>query len=148
MSNGERSGSGESKVRLATGIGTVVGAAVALFVVKPLVQPLVELPFWLGLIAFVVVTGIGGVLGKLVGRLRKTRGGQLHLARCAGAIGASVGVADVLLGPGLLEPTPSGRAVPLGPATVPHRTDSLAAQRRWLHHLPANTMTNRELANA
>jgi hypothetical protein len=69
MENGERSGSdGRSDwpVRLATGAGTATGAAVALFVIKPLV----DIPgFWPGLIAFVAVTGVGGVLGRLVGGL-------------------------------------------------------------------------------
>jgi hypothetical protein len=76
MGNGERAGSGgrgDWRVRLATGVGTVVGATVALFVVKPLV----ELPFWPGLLAFVAVAGAGGVLGQLVGRLlfRPSSGG-------------------------------------------------------------------------
>lgn len=68
MGTGERSGSdGRSDwpVRLATGVGTCAGAAVALFVVKPLVQ----LPFWPGMIAFVATAGVGGVLGRLAGRL-------------------------------------------------------------------------------
>ncbi len=69
MENGERSGSGgrsDWRVRLATGVGTVTGAAVALFVIKPLV----DIPeFWPGLLAFVAVTGVGGVLGRLVGGL-------------------------------------------------------------------------------
>jgi hypothetical protein len=30
---------------------------------------LVELPFWLGLLAFVLVCGIGGMLGRFVGQL-------------------------------------------------------------------------------
>ena len=77
MGNGEQSGSGgrsDGPVRLATGVGTVAGAAVALFVVKPLVG---ELPFWPGLLAFVAVTGAGGVLGQLAGRLlfRPSSGG-------------------------------------------------------------------------
>ena len=81
MGNGERSGSGGQSdwpVKLATGVGTITGAAVALFVVKPLVQPLVELPFWLGLPAFLAVTGVGGVLGQLAGRLlfRPSSGGS------------------------------------------------------------------------
>jgi hypothetical protein len=76
MGNGERSGSGgrgDGPVRLATGVGTCTGAAVALFVVKPLV----ELPLWLGLLAFLAVSGVGGVLGRLVGRLlfRPSSGG-------------------------------------------------------------------------
>jgi hypothetical protein len=80
MENDERSGSGGRRdwpVKLATGVGTVIGAAVALFVVKPLVKPLVELPFWLGMLAFLAVTGVGGVLGKLAGRLlfRPSSGG-------------------------------------------------------------------------
>ena len=76
MGNGERSGSGgrsDWPVRLATGVGTCIGVAIALFVVKPLV----ELPFWPGLIAFVLVTGVGGVLGRIVGGLlfRPSSGG-------------------------------------------------------------------------
>ena len=69
MGNGERSGSGDRsdwRVRLATGVGTAAGAALGLFVIKPLV----DIPgFWLGLIAFLAVTGVGGVLGRLVGGL-------------------------------------------------------------------------------
>jgi len=77
MGNGERSGSDgrrDWRVRLATGAGTVAGAAIALFVIKPLV----DIPgFWPGLIAFVAVTGVGGVLGRLVGGLmfRPSSGG-------------------------------------------------------------------------
>jgi hypothetical protein len=69
MGNGERPGSGgggDWRVRLATGVGTVAGATVALFVIKPLV----DIPgFWPGLIAFVAVSGVGGVLGRLAGYL-------------------------------------------------------------------------------
>jgi len=71
MGNGERSGSdgrGDWPVRLATGVGTAAGAAVALFVVRPLV----ELPFRLGLLAFVAVPGVGGALG-LAGSVRRRR---------------------------------------------------------------------------
>jgi hypothetical protein len=76
MGNGERSGSGgrsDWPVRLAIGVGTCIGATIALFVIKPLV----ELPFWQGLIAFCLVTGGGGVLGRLVGGLlfRPSSGG-------------------------------------------------------------------------
>jgi hypothetical protein len=77
MGNGERSGSGGRSnwpVRLATGAGTAAGAAVALFVIKPLV----DIPGFLpGLIAFGIVTGVGGVLGRLVGGLlfRPSSGG-------------------------------------------------------------------------
>jgi hypothetical protein len=79
MGNGKRSGSrGRSddwRVGLATGVGTVAGSAVALFVIKPLV----DIPgFWPGLIAFVAVSGVGGVLGRLVGGLlfRPSSGGS------------------------------------------------------------------------
>ena len=69
MANGERSSSGGGSdwpVRLATGVGTVAGAALGLFVIKPLV----DIPgFWPGLIAFVAVSGVGGVLGRLAGSL-------------------------------------------------------------------------------
>ena len=78
MGNGERSGSGgrsDYPVRLAIGVGTIVGAAIALFVVRPLVDP--PLPLWLGMIAFVAMCGVGGVLGQLAGRLlfRPSSGG-------------------------------------------------------------------------
>ena len=77
MGSDERSSSGgrsDGRVRLATGVGTVAGAALALFVIKPLV----DIPgFWPGLIAFVAVSGAGGVLGWLVGGLlfRPSSGG-------------------------------------------------------------------------
>jgi hypothetical protein len=79
MGNGERSGSGggsDWRVRLATGVGTLIGAAVALFVIRPLMNPL---PFWQGMIAFLLVAGAGGVLGRLVGGLlfRPPRGDNL-----------------------------------------------------------------------
>jgi hypothetical protein len=70
MENGERSGSGggnDWQVKLATGVGTIAGAAVALFVIKPLWA--VELPLWQGLLAFLAVTGVGGVLERTVGGL-------------------------------------------------------------------------------
>jgi hypothetical protein len=68
MGNGEQSVSGGQRnwpVTLAGMVGAGAGAAVALFVVKPLV----ELPFWLGLIAFGVMVGVGIVLGRLAGSL-------------------------------------------------------------------------------
>jgi hypothetical protein len=69
MGNEERAGAdGRSDwpVRLATGVGTCAGATLALFVIKPLI----EIPgFWPGLIAFVAVCGVGGVIGRLVGGL-------------------------------------------------------------------------------
>jgi hypothetical protein len=69
MGTGERSGSGgrsDLPIRLATGVGAVAGSAIALFVIKPLL----EIPgFWPGLIAFVAVTGTGAVLGRLLGGL-------------------------------------------------------------------------------
>jgi hypothetical protein len=46
--------------------GAGAGAALGLFVIKPLV----DIPgFWPGLIAFGIVIGVGGVLGRLVGGL-------------------------------------------------------------------------------
>ncbi len=68
MGNGERSGSGgpdDWRVRLSTMVGASIFAAVALFVVRPLV----ELPLWLGTIAFCAMFGAGAVLGRLVGGL-------------------------------------------------------------------------------
>ncbi|HZY87291.1 MAG TPA: hypothetical protein VFE78_20820 [Gemmataceae bacterium] len=69
MGNGEQSGSGggsDWRVRLATGVGTVAGATVALFVIKPLV----DIPgLWLGMLAFVAVLGSGALLGRLAGYL-------------------------------------------------------------------------------
>jgi hypothetical protein len=45
--------------------GTVAGAAVAQFVIKPLVEP----PLWLEMIALVLMIGVGAVVGRLVGGL-------------------------------------------------------------------------------
>jgi hypothetical protein len=72
--NSEQSGSGgrtDWPVRLATGGGTVVGATVALLLKTDLGS------FWLGMIAFLAVTGVGGLLGRLVGGLlfRPSSGG-------------------------------------------------------------------------
>ena len=77
MENGERSGSnGRSdwRIQLATSVGTATGSAFGLFVIKPLVH--ID-GFWPGLIAFLAVTGVGGVLGRLVGGLlfRPSHGG-------------------------------------------------------------------------
>jgi hypothetical protein len=69
MGDGERSGSGgrsDWPVRLSGAVGALVGAAVALFVVKPLLG---DLGFWPGLIAFVVVVVGGLLVGQLAGRL-------------------------------------------------------------------------------
>jgi hypothetical protein len=66
MGNGERSGSGGRSnwpVRLATGAGAGAGAAVALLWRPDLGG------FWPGLIAFLIMMGVGGVLGRLVGGL-------------------------------------------------------------------------------
>jgi hypothetical protein len=76
MGSGERSGPGgraDLRVRIATGVGVVVAATVALFVIKPLV----ELPFWPGLLAFVAVLTVGALLGRFVGGLlsRPSSGG-------------------------------------------------------------------------
>jgi hypothetical protein len=77
MGNGERSSSGSRsdwRVRLAIVVGTAAGAATAL-----LVRAMADLDrFWperglgrigFGMIAFGIVTGVGGGLGWLVGRL-------------------------------------------------------------------------------
>ena len=76
MGNGERAGSrGRSDwpVRIGGVVGGAAGATVALFVVKPLI----DLPFWLGPIAFVAVVVAGIVLGQLAGwlLLRPSSGG-------------------------------------------------------------------------
>ena len=66
MENGKRSGSGgrsDWPVRLSGAAGGMVGGAVGLFVVKPLI----DLPPGLGPIAFVVLIGVGVILGQLVG---------------------------------------------------------------------------------
>jgi hypothetical protein len=66
MGNGERPGSGGAsdwRPRLATGLGTVTGAAVAVLSRRDLGG------FWVGMLAFLVVTGVGGVLGRLAGYL-------------------------------------------------------------------------------
>ena len=80
MGSGERSGSrGESdwQVILAGMVGTGVSGAVALFVLKPLI----ELPFWPGLIAFCVMIAVGAFLGRRVGGLlsRPSSGGPRDL---------------------------------------------------------------------
>jgi hypothetical protein len=66
MGNGERSGSGgrtDWPVRLATGAGAGAGAAVALLWRPDLGG------FWPGVIAFVAVMTVGGLLGRLAGSL-------------------------------------------------------------------------------
>ena len=69
MEDAKQSGSGgrsDWPVRIATAVGAGAGAAFGLFVIRPLV----DLPgFWLGLIAFIAVTGVGAVLGRLAGSL-------------------------------------------------------------------------------
>ena len=50
-------------VRLSGAAGGMVGGAVGLFVVKPLI----ELPVWLGGFAFVALIGVGVILGNIVG---------------------------------------------------------------------------------
>lgn len=67
MGNGEQSGSGRSdwRVRLSGAAGGVIAGAVALFVVRPLV----ELPLWLGPIAFGIMIALGIILGRFVGGL-------------------------------------------------------------------------------
>ncbi len=76
MQNGERSGPGgryDWRVRLATAVGIIAGAAVAL-----LWRPdFFGGGFWLGLVGFCVFMGAGAVLGRLVGGLlfRPSSGG-------------------------------------------------------------------------
>ena len=50
-------------VRLSGAAGGMVGGAVGLFVVKPLI----EIPVWLGPFAFVALIGVGVILGNIVG---------------------------------------------------------------------------------
>ena len=50
-------------VRLSGAAGGMVGGAVGLFVVKPLI----ELPLGLGGVAFIALIGVGVVLGNIVG---------------------------------------------------------------------------------
>lgn len=51
------------RVRLSGAAGGMVGGAVALFVVKPLV----ELPVWLGGFAFAAFLCVGIIIGNIVG---------------------------------------------------------------------------------
>ena len=74
MGNGERSVSGgrsDWPVRLATSVGVLVGAAVAL-----LWRPNLG-GFWAGVIGFAIFIAVGGILGRLVGGLlfRPSSGG-------------------------------------------------------------------------
>jgi hypothetical protein len=76
MGDGERSGSGgrsDSRVRLATSVGLLAGAAVAL-----LWRPdFFGGGFWLGLVGFCVFMVVGAALARLVGALlfRRPSGG-------------------------------------------------------------------------
>jgi hypothetical protein len=66
MGNSEQSGSGgrsNCPVRLSGAAGGMVGGAIGLFVV----QPLIDLPPGVGPFAFVALIGVGVVLGQLVG---------------------------------------------------------------------------------
>ena len=66
MGNGEKSGSGGQSdwpVRLSGAAGGMLGGAVGLFVVKPLI----DLPPGLGPFAFVALIGVGVILGQIVG---------------------------------------------------------------------------------
>jgi hypothetical protein len=66
MGNGEQSGSGgrsDWPVRLSGAAGGMVGGAVSLFVV----QPLIAFPPGVGPFAFVALIGVGVVLGQDVG---------------------------------------------------------------------------------
>jgi hypothetical protein len=69
MGNGEQSGSGgrsDWPIRLATSVGCAIGAALGLLLKS---QGLDLGGFWQGAIAFGVLIGVGGVLGRLVGSL-------------------------------------------------------------------------------
>ena len=75
MANGERPGSGgrtDWPVRVATSVGILVGASVAL-----LWRPEFFSGFWLGMLGFCIFLAVGGVLGRLVGGLlfRPSSGG-------------------------------------------------------------------------
>ncbi len=52
------------RIRLAGAVGAMVGGAIGLFVVKPLI----ELPGWLGALAFGAFVAVGVILGKIVGQ--------------------------------------------------------------------------------
>jgi hypothetical protein len=82
MESVERSGSGDRnvwRVKLATGVRTVAGASVGLVLRRDLGS------FWLGRLAFGVVTATGGVPGRLADGLlfRPTAGGEHDPSRHA-----------------------------------------------------------------
>jgi hypothetical protein len=51
------------RVRLTGSAGALVAGVIALFVVKPMI----ELPTWLGALAFVGMITVGAVLGNIIG---------------------------------------------------------------------------------
>lgn len=53
----------EWRVRLTGSAGALVAGVIALFVVKPMI----ELPPWLGALAFAGMISVGGLLGNTVG---------------------------------------------------------------------------------
>lgn len=61
------------RFRLSGAAGGMVGGAIGMFVVKPLI----ELPLWLGPLAFVALVGVGVILGQLAGErlFRPSSGG-------------------------------------------------------------------------
>jgi hypothetical protein len=61
------------RIRLSGAAGGMVGGAVGLFVVKPLI----ELPPALGPFAFIALVGVGVILGQLIGErlFRPSSGG-------------------------------------------------------------------------
>lgn len=63
MGNGERSGSGDWRVRLATALGFGVGGAIALLW-KP---EFFSGSLWMGLLGYGLFCAVGGILGRLVG---------------------------------------------------------------------------------
>jgi hypothetical protein len=75
--------------------------------------------------------------------LRKVWGGSRTLGRCASAVRAYVGVADVLaagaFGPAVPEPTPSRRGGSPGPALVTYRAKSRSVNKCLGNRLPAGS---------
>lgn len=55
--------SNDWRIRLSGAAGAMLGGVVALFVIKPMI----ELPVWLGPIAFVALLAVGSILGNIVG---------------------------------------------------------------------------------
>jgi hypothetical protein len=82
MGNGEQPSSGgrdDWRILLCTMIGAALGGSIALFVIRPLVNP--PLPLLWGTLAFAAVFGAGILLGRLAGSLlfrRPQKGTDRH----------------------------------------------------------------------